>query len=36
MDSDDDFNSSMSGDDFDDQDSDLGLEEGAHSLDLQL
>jgi ariadne-1 len=30
MDSDDDFNSSMSGDDFDDQDSDLGLEEGAH------
>ena len=36
MDSDDDFNSSMSGDDFDDQDSDLGLEEGAHSLELQL
>jgi ariadne-1 len=30
MDSDDDFNSSMSGDDFDDQDSDLDLEEGAH------
>jgi hypothetical protein len=26
----------MSGDDFDDQDSDLGLEEGAHSLELQL
>lgn len=31
MDSDDDFNSSMSGDDFDDQDSDLDLEEGAHT-----
>jgi hypothetical protein len=30
MDSDDDFNSSMSGDDFDDQDSDLDLEEGAY------
>jgi ariadne-1 len=29
MDSDDDFNSSMSGDDFDDQDSDMGLEDGA-------
>ena len=28
MDSDDDFNSSMSGDDFEDQDSDLDLEEG--------
>ena len=36
MDSDDDFNSSMSGDDFDDQDSDLGLEEGARSLEVQL
>jgi ariadne-1 len=30
MDSDDDFNSSMSGDEFEDQDSDLDLEEGAH------
>jgi len=29
MDSDDEFNSSMSGDDFDDQDSDLGLEEDS-------
>ena len=29
MDSEDDFNSSMSGDDFDDQDSDMGLEDGA-------
>lgn len=31
MDSDDDFNSSMSGDEFlDDQDSDANLEEGMH------
>jgi ariadne-1 len=29
MDSDDEFNSSQSGDEFDDQDSDMGLEEGA-------
>ncbi|RMZ73700.1 RING finger [Pyrenophora seminiperda CCB06] len=29
MDSDDEFNSSMSGDDFDDQDSDMGLEEDS-------
>lgn len=28
MDSDDDFNSSMSGEDFEDQDSDLGIEDG--------
>ena len=34
MDSDDDFNSSMSGDDFDDQDSDMGLEEGAYTAVL--
>lgn len=32
MDSDDDFNSSMSGDDFDDQDSDMGLEDGASTM----
>lgn len=32
MDSDDDFNSSMSGDEFDDQDSDMGLEEGTYRL----
>jgi hypothetical protein len=30
MDSDDDFNSSMSGEDFEDQDSDLGLEDGMY------
>lgn len=28
MDSEDDFNSSMSGEDFEDQDSDLGIEDG--------
>ena len=32
MDSDDEFNSSMSGDDFDDQDSDLGLEDGTYAV----
>lgn len=33
MDSDDDFNSSMSGEDFEDQDSDLGIEDGRCMLD---
>ena len=32
MDSDDDFNSSMSGEDFEDQDSDLGIEDGMYKL----
>ena len=34
MDSEDDFNSSMSGEDFEDQDSDLGLEDGMHLTSL--
>ncbi len=32
MDSEDEFNSSLSGDEFNDQDSDMGLEEGTNAL----